>query len=595
MFTPSRSFSSRLLIAALFGALALSTCFAGNDQSGAAAVRDRLDEPGMREAILGALAYIEDRQVRNRPGKGDLLCDSTDEGDGSGRDICVNLPFREMIELPMPSKFPASNRTGEWASHVHFLPKKTGFKGRTIASVQDSNMFITVFVSHPLFLYDDRGLPSGRAFLRPMLDLAYRNVGMYERDGSFNFWPVLPGVRGKTSRSGPVNLQVGMLEKLGNAYVNPKFDGFFKLLSKGLKVPPKDWLFQCLDTKGNPSGADALFNIPNDADDTSTAVAMQALYARRYPDAKARVALEALSRLPAFRDLDRAREDGRDGWKGRSSGAYLTWLKDENEPIFGTPETGIIPLGVNNVDAVVNANVAFSLALNGLKSTPGYDEALRLLARAIEQHAWPAAGLYYPQNMIFPYTATRAYRDGGAREGPMREAMKRLLTSLLDEQDAWARVQTKHVGAFPGGEDRSDHVSTGLGLISLLNIGRPLAAEAGELARYDRGVRMAVQYLLKTAEDVRFLNPGSRRVFGDRVKAKTWDSGLFFAASFWDLGHWRSQAFTVAVALEALTKYALGYDDGIQSFGEKRIGLWADQNDRLGVALHRLRGEDLRP
>jgi len=50
-------------------------------------------------------------------------------------------------------------------------------------------------------------------------------------------------------------------------------------------------------------------------------------------------------------------------------------------------------------------------------------------------------------------------------------------------------------------------------------------------------------------------------------------SGLFFAASFWDLAHWRSQAFTVAIALEALTKYALAYDLDLAPMGARRIRL----------------------
>jgi hypothetical protein len=50
-------------------------------------------------------------------------------------------------------------------------------------------------------------------------------------------------------------------------------------------------------------------------------------------------------------------------------------------------------------------------------------------------------------------------------------------------------------------------------------------------------------------------------------------SGLFFAASFWDLAHWRSQSFTVAMVLEALTKYALAYDLDDSPAGVRRLKL----------------------
>jgi len=39
-----------------------------------------------------------------------------------------------------------------------------------------------------------------------------------------------------------------------------------------------------------------------------------------------------------------------------------------------------------------------------------------------------------------------------------------------------------------------------------------------------------------------------------------WHSGLFFSTSFWDLIHWRSEAYTTAIILEALVKFALAYD-----------------------------------
>ncbi|MCX6107673.1 MAG: hypothetical protein NTY08_17750, partial [Proteobacteria bacterium] len=49
-------------------------------------------------------------------------------------------------------------------------------------------------------------------------------------------------------------------------------------------------------------------------------------------------------------------------------------------------------------------------------------------------------------------------------------------------------------------------------------------------------------------------------------KARKWDSGVFFSASNWKLAQWRSDAYTAAIVLEALAKYALAYDQSDKSF-----------------------------
>lgn len=562
---------TRWWVPLVFALVATAACA---DDGAARAMRDRARLPGLRDTIFSALAYLEDTQIRNRPGKGPLLCDSAEEGDGCKNQMMLNLPFRENIGIPAPPPMQARNRSGEWASQVHFLPKKMGLKGRDFFAVQDTNLFMTAFIGYPLFLFDESALPPGHQFLANMLRLAMKNVESFRRGDAYNFWAELPGVRGSTPRTGPLNIPVQMIEKLASAYLNPRFKGFFAFLCRGQQVPPPFWIEACLDREGNPTGADALFNIPNDADDTATAVAFQYLFAKRFPRDGVTPDRHALSLIQNYRDLDRTKEDGRDTWKGKNTGAFLTWMKDENRPTFEHPEEGVVPLAVNNVDAVVNCNAAFSVALNGLKNLPGYRDSLRLIVAAIRRKTWPEAGLYYPQNMIFPYAASRAFRDGGAREEGMDEAMGKLLADLLALQRDWARRFPDHAGAFPGGEDRSDHLATALGVTSLLNIGRDRASQAGLKEEFDQALQAGVAYLLKVKKLRSPINSSTGARFATKDgKVAIWDSGLFFSASYWDLGHWRSQAFTTAMVLEALTKFALAYDLDQSAFGARRIQL----------------------
>ncbi len=535
--------------------------FALADAEIGAVIKARLSDRKLSDTILGALAYLEDRQIRPRQGQHSCEFDSSEDGDGCKTRLSLNIPFRENLGIPAPGKIKAHNRSGEWASYIHFMPNKLGFKGRAPASVQDSNLFMTAFIAYPLFLFDESALPQPKRHIDGILHLAMNNIQSFKREDAYNFWAVVPGCRGAAPRTGPFNIEVPLLEKMAGAYLNPKLDKLFSLLARGQQTPPKYWLERCLNIAENKTGADALFNIPNDADDTSTAISFQLMYSARFPGSEIRPDLTALQRISDFRDVDRAREDGRDGWKGKNTGAYLTWMKDENQPVFDRPEIGIIPLGVNNVDVVVNSNVLFAMALTGRKDLPGYQECVNLILRAAEKHSWPEAGLYYPQNMIFPYTASRAYRDGSAREPEMKAAMQRLMRDLIQAQKDWGERNPTRRGAFPGGDDKSDHLASALGLTTLINIGRSNAAEAGVLKEYDYAVRLGVEYLLSQAIWDAPKNPETVGKFKTpKDKCATWLSGLFFAASFWDLAHWRSQAFTVAMVLEALTKYALAYD-----------------------------------
>lgn len=532
----------------------------------------RLDDPALREAILGALVFLDDNQVRDRPGRRLSVFDASDEGDGCRGRVEMNLPFlRRALRLPALPPVRVRNVAGEWTSTVHFLPKKFGKGGKSVVAIPDSNLFVPAFVRYPLFLFRE-ATPAQDRPIAGMLKAAWNLDARYKRGSAYNFW--LP-MREDPRLVGPFNIP---LEKsivpLAKAYLNPKLALFWRKLAGKLNVPPPDWVKRCLDPADNPAGAGALFNIPNDADDTSTAVALELVRAQlrgAYPDDPffadpARFAADLSPLEPVFRFRDTGRdpalEDGRDAWKGRDTGAYLTWLLDERAPTFGTPAAGVIPLGKNNVDAVVNANVLLALGLAGRRDAPGYDGACAVVNKACTARAWPACGLYYPPLLIFPYAASRAYRDGG--NAALRPGMKALLSDLLALRDDYAAKFPGKRGAFPGGEDAVDLCPTALGVATLLNIGADVARECGREADYLRALDEGVRYLLAARRESRPANPETFSVAGRArdLRCGRWDSGLFFAASFWDLAHWRSEPFAAAMILEALSKYALEYERG---------------------------------
>ena len=546
----------------------------------ATTIQERLKEPGIRDTIFGALCFLEDRQVRPRVGKLSCEYDSSNELDGCKSMLSMNLPTAENISVPAFGIDGIRNISGEWASYVNFIPNRLGFKGRSFISLQDSNLFMTAFISYPLFLFDERLLPKNERYIDQMLHRSIQSIMKYKKGKAYNFWLTLRGQKSIIPRVGPLNISVNQVEWLTLTYLNPgKYRKIFTFLEKGQNIVTKDWAEMCIDRTHNPTGADAIFNIPDDADDTSIAVSFQYLYTKRFPEKFIRPNIDALLQVAKYRDEGRVKKDKRNTWTNGHTGAFLTWLKDEDIPVFHHPTEGIIPLGVNNIDAVVNANVLFALSLTGKKNTPGYENSIDLVTEVINDHLWPKAGLYYPQRMIFPYTITRAWRDGGVRGSKMHKAMKKLLGDLLKERRGWSDKDYNRQGAFPGGEDQSDHLSTALGVISLINIGREIAFEEHLVAEYDNAIKSGLAYLLKSCKWEKPYNPSTLKRFStSQGKCAMWDSGLFFASSFMDLAHWRSRAFTVAMVLEALTKYVLAYDLDFVRMGVRQMKLSRNQN-----------------
>lgn len=535
--------------------------------------KSRTDNFELKKTIFGILVYLNDTQVIDRAGTRSSVFDASDAGDGCDGKVEFNVPFfRNELQLPAMPPIKVRNLEGEWNSTVHFLPKKTGAKGQSIIAIPDSNLFVPSFVVYPLFLFRESGVDADKRLISSMMKNSWNIDKKYKRGDAYNFWlPMIDGPK----YVGPYNIPLDKaIVPLAKIYVNPKLKLFWKRFTAKLNVPSPDWVISCLDSENNPSGVSALFNIPNDSDDSSTALSIQKLksgFFKAYPDdpffcdaSNFAIDYPVADVIARYRDVNRDPkfEDGRDSWKGFNTGAFLTWLKDETAPTFASAETGVMPLAKNNVDAVVNSNVLLMAGLLNKKDIAGYSEACNVVSTAIAKKVWPQCGLYYPQLMILPYTASRAYRDG-CNEA-LRPAMRTLLKDILDIQLNYSASSEKKAGAFPGGEDRTDYLSTALGLTTLLNIGRDIAREEKLEAEYDIAIKSAVKYLISTRAKYKVKNDETIAFSENRdeLYGYQWDSGLFFSASFWDLAQWRSEPFCNAMILEALVKYMLGYDCG---------------------------------
>jgi hypothetical protein len=518
--------------------------------------------PEINQTILGALIYLADTQTLDRPGKHSSMHDFCDTASaGCNSVILINKrqsdSYKERI-LKLKN-FHIRNIIGEWATTVHFLPDKLGSTaGEAKIAIQDSNVFSTAGILYPLYFIDEEALPKSEKFITNIRTSAANSLHLYKRNNSYNFWIESEGETSRFPKTGPLNIPTKVGKNMG-ILLTGVFNKLWQRFTKNMDVGGEDWVKRVLDKNENPYGFDAAFNIPNDTDDTSTVVAVQKYHSLFHPEESINPDLAALNEITRFVDKERTIIDERDLWTGtHNSGAYLTWLKDENLETFSDPASGIITHGVNNIDCVVNANALFSLALNNAQSWKGFNDAKYLLSRTITEKLWinNKCGLYYPQLMMFPYTISRAYREGGLNDDPVLvNAMGQLLKDILELQ--------YENGAFPGGKDRTHDLPTALAVSAILNIGAETASQHGLLNSYQSSIEKGIQYLISARTLHPVLFPTTFALNGNNSDLRygyKWQSGLYFSTSFWDLAHWRSEPYTAAIILEALVKFVIAYD-----------------------------------
>ena len=544
-------------------------------------IANRLQNREVKETIRGIIFYLYDNQIIDRKGQRSCYYDATDAGDGAKSREELNLPFLPPLHLNIRPPLKIHNIEGEWASSVHFLPERLGFRGRSIIAVHDPNLFTAAYILYPFFLFREE---SEQRLIHEMLENTRHLDEHFKRGKAYNFWPPFPG---KPGFHGPLNIPLHDIEVLAKSYINPHHRFLWKRIVCRQDVPSTDWFKKVMNPHLNPYGVISFFNIPDDADDTAGEITIQWLKRHYYSDisgfsAGPVVDTGALNELAKWRDMNRLPkyEDPRDFWKRKNSGAWLTWQRDETKPLFSEPATGDIPLGFNNVDAVINANILLAAGMMNKKNIPGFRNAAAMLLRAIELRQWPQCGLYYPNEMTFPFAVSRSYRDG--KVTVLRSGMGKLLNDLLQIQERYSAGKPGKKGAFPGGKDRSDILSTAYGLCALLNIGEDIAKETGKTTEYHQAIEDAVHYLIKKRKKQRIHN---RDAFN---KMKTiprysyrWTAGIFFSASYTDLAVWRSEAYTGAIVLEALAKYLSGYDldKSMNITGGKRLRIQSYIND----------------
>jgi hypothetical protein len=161
-----------------------------------------------------------------------------------------------------------------------------------------------------------------------------------------------------------------------------------------------------------------LTNVPDDADTTSTvqvALNFDALInhtSYQTPD-------QTFETFSKYRDYKNRRPDFYNRFvKMMSTGAFMTWLMDENDPkmphnYFSSPKYGQrIPFNHNDVDCVVNANVIRMKAIAHKKNFDGYAESCQMINKILMNDKESGCASYYPNTLNLPFAMAMAHRVG---------------------------------------------------------------------------------------------------------------------------------------------------------------------------------------
>lgn len=527
---------------------------------------ERLAVPGLSDAILGGLFYLYDTHVHDASAYNcsyyDFLISAEKANQLMPR---FASGFRRFLGKHIIKE---RHLQGTWPAHIHFLADLKKHHAKPLLVVTDYNLFTTASTAYSLLLFDDRHLHENSRVIEPMLGNAGQAIRKFKREKAYNFWLTQHDYK-PYACSAPLNIPVSLLDIRRYIY---KYTGLLSLKNFQEADMLMDWVLSCYDKSNNASGSAAIFNVPNDADNTSMAIAFQIMYDKWLGKPSQITDIKPLECLSQFRDQHRTKSDRYSKWFGNDTGAFLTWLKDEQLPPFSGPGEGIIPLKVNNVDIVINANVLFALSLARMQSTPGYQDAVKLIAKTIEDYTWPDASLYYPQKYIFPYAISRAWRDAAARELLLVSAMSQLMVQILNEMDDAGNQTLQPSSTFKGNSQVSFQQSTALGLITILNLGRDMAENCGLSAKYDHVVKMAVNHLIITHKTDKVRQKSITRQFPG-ITLNFWESGVLYSSSVQQLAHWRSHAQTTSLVIEALAKYVLAFDLCGDEFLSRRISL----------------------
>ena len=422
---------------------------------------------------------------------------------------------------------------GEWGSIMEmnfWFPILGGYQraydSNCFAVAGTYNILAQLYLEHPEY----EEIPE-------MLNLAFPRIMAYESDGSFNFWNALPPTHKMRVIFEPDN---PLVRRPNNFKLSLNF------ISKAA-------------------------NVPNDNDDT--AAGYMALYYHNkifkssIPDSLTQFG----QMVTSYRDLDRRNRHWYNVFRshGHDTGAYLTWLADEHEylgnwnllkdyihaQLFYLPISKMyphaykpyIPYGTNDLDPIVNTNMLSAFELLDIENPQGFNDALAFIEKCVAREDYDFAATYYPNRYHMPYYISKSWQLGVKELEHVKQPIVDFLLENQHENGSWSSRDLIN--------DHDTLQSTIYALNTYLHF------DMLDNERVRTSAFKALEYIL--SHKIKTLN------------GYYWKGGVFFAGGtvVRHILHWKSDAFTTALTLEALLgmKGYLEEEDSLKHFSEAQL------------------------
>lgn len=386
---------------------------------------------------------------------------------------------------------------GEWPCYIENL-KTIPFLGKKGKRAYDSNCMHSSLIFNILAEYSLK--EPGNNQVKDLLKKAITNFDYYKVGDVFHFWHKLERAE---------HLNNGKYVNIAEEHYQRRANNFYyksKLINNMMNLSP-------------------------DLDDASSVWLSYYLYNTVFQTDSLTLGFSPGEYLNKFSDLNRKNLHFYNLIKGhgRETGAFLTWFHDEDLTglQYAIPGKGnYIPFGINDKDAVVNANIIYTLTTMKDTLYPSYANAAKFINFCFKENKFKSASNYYPTRYTLHYATCKAFWKGCKR---LNESVELIYSQLKNQQ-------LKN-GSYPCDIKNNQIQSTMFALNSLIFL---YISGYNDL---EENINNAFNYLM-----------GKKNVDNNHC---WWSEGVCASGgTFVRKSHvWKSNAYTTSLMLEAISNY----------------------------------------
>jgi hypothetical protein len=402
------------------------------------------------------------------------------------------LEFSQQKESDPPYHF-----KGEWPCYIENL-KTIPLLGKKGKRAYDSNCMLSSLIFNILAEYSIKN-PDNEQVKKILRD-AIGNFEYYKIGDVFHFWHELERAEHLQKKKHKANPEKYYQRRANNFFYRSRL-------------------------------INGMMNLCPDLDDASSVWLSHHLYNTVFGTDSMPIPDSPGKYLDNYADLNRRNESfyNETNRHGSETGAFLTWFRDEKETglrYFYPGKGYYVPFGTNDKDAVVNANIIYSLSILKDTTYPSYRNSAKFINFCFRKNKFTTASNYYPTRYTLHYATSKAFYKGCTR---LKESTDIIYAQLPEQQ--------MEDGSYPCDIKNNELQATIYALNAMIYL--RLSGYKG----LEENIIRAFEYVM------------CKRIQDDKLCS--WPEGVCGSVgSFVRKSHvWKSSAYTTALMLEAISNY----------------------------------------